>query len=97
MAVFASDEIDWSRIDYSTIAGNGLACVDLQQLDDCQRWLARHGYQIVTADCAAGLSALCKRLSDIFDWQGQFGYEFRGAARCAARWIRVSKFATTEA
>jgi len=71
MAVFAGDEKNWSRIDYATITRDGLACVDLEQVDDCRRWLHRHGYRIVTVDCAAGLPSLCKQLSDIFDWQGQ--------------------------
>ena len=85
MAVFAGDELSWSRIDYATIAGDGIACVDLQQLDDCRGWLNRHRYRIVTVDCTAGLFALCKRLSDVFDWQGQFGYEFQGHSLDALR------------
>jgi hypothetical protein len=85
MAVFAGDEVDWSRIDYATIADDGLACVDLQQVDDCRSWLHRRGYRIVTVDCASGLTALYKQLSDVLDWQGQFGYEFQGRSLDALR------------
>ena len=85
MAVFANDEVSWTRIDYATIAGDGLACVELRRHDECRAWLERRHYRIVTIDCALGLPALCKQLSDIFDWPAQFGYEFAGHSLDALR------------
>jgi hypothetical protein len=85
MAIFGPDERVWSHIDYATIASHGIACVDPLLAADCRSWLWRHGYRSTALDCSGTLPDLCRQLSEVLDWPGQFGYEFRGHSLDALR------------
>ena len=85
MAVFAENERSWRRIDYATIAGDGVAAVELSHAEACRGWLARHGYRRVLLDCSVDRAGVCAQLSALFDWPTQFGYVFEGHSLDALR------------
>jgi hypothetical protein len=49
--MFATDDIDYSRFDVSAmLERRGITAVDELREKPCRRWLARHGYDVSSAD-----------------------------------------------
>ncbi len=85
MSVFRPDEISWLRIDYATLAGQGLASVALADAEACRAWLGDHGYTLVTIDCGQGFRHVLQCINEVFAWTKQFGYVYEGKSLDALR------------
>ena len=80
MAAFA--HLDWTRFDvWSILAGSGIGCIESNQREKCNSWLAENGYSRNTIDFTGGIGPAVLEFGRMFHWEEQFGYTLRAESR----------------
>src|SRR6186713_2938618 len=75
--MFAPDAIDYSRLDVSAMLEmRGIAVIEDLRRTLCERWLARHDYDISSVDFGRPFNEVLAQLGTMFEWVEQFGYSF---------------------
>jgi len=76
------EEADWTRFDFwAIVACRGLVTVGVSDRPRCRAWLANNNYNVHTLNFGDGISSAVENLSDLLEWQAQFGYRLSPDSR----------------